>query len=198
MSATPRTDAARNGIHAQMDITVLTREYEKLCRQLETELAAAQSRNAYLEQQVTEQHERAEKLCDRLAEIEKAVSLPDEPKWIEGFYLDLVKAESYRKLHAHALHLAAAQSRLAAIEKAAQLPELSAVYPRINDYVEALQDHALHLTDENARLREDAERYLYLRGLILFPTTMITVDDAFKDDPKLFDQAIDAARKEKA
>ena len=93
--------------------------------------------------------------------------------------------------------LAEAQSRLDAIEKAAQLPNCNGSHETIVEYIEELRAHALHLAAENARLREDAERYLYLRGLILFPTTMITVDDAFKDDPKLFDQAIDAVRKGK-
>ena len=103
MSATPRTEANLRGSD-----TRATSPFAEFTRQLETELAAAWSRNTYLEQQVTAQHERAEKLCDRLA----------------------------------------------AIEKAAQLPDLNASVPTIGHYAEELRAHALHLAAENLRLRE--------------------------------------------
>tara|TARA_R110000868_G_scaffold75900_1_gene218636 strand:+ start:397 stop:816 length:420 start_codon:yes stop_codon:yes gene_type:complete len=109
---------------------------------LETELAAAQA---------------------KLDAIEKAVSLPDEPKWIAGLYIDLVKAQSYRELHTHAMHLA----------------------------------------DENLRLREDAERWISIKncragdwkiGRYELHGKEWIITWIFGDAS---DAAIDAARKEK-
>ena len=53
--------------------------------------------------------------------------------------------------------LAAAQARIAEIERAAELPNCNASHATIADYTEELRAHAMHLAAENLRLREDAK-----------------------------------------
>lgn len=191
----------------------------KRITELETELAAAQS---------------------KLAEIEKAANLPDylgkhlKPISINGnngfatcdaddkdaaFYKRVEVNRYLDQLRDHSRNLAA---KLAEIEKAAELPtapteyifrayDLAARIPTGTSLVltgayNTLRAHALHLAAENLRLREDAERYRYLRAMhwerdaiccVKFPKKNVKLGSDCPSEERL-DGFIDHMRKVKA
>jgi len=104
--------------------------------ELEAALAAANARIAYLEKEVTVQHERAETLCDKLAEIEKAAAELPKHTTLSGaecMYMENVVA--YKLLKDYAIYLAADNARLREMEPSALQQELT-------DCIEVLEFYA--------------------------------------------------------